>query len=91
MNALINLKDCKEYMIIKLNNKDHQISAEGAGCAKRIKLAGTIEDPYFCGRDVCEILGYSNIQKALYENTKNKYKKDLKTLYELHPPKGATH
>lgn len=77
MNALINLKDCKEYMVIKLNNKDH-----------KIKLAGTIDDPYFCGRDVCEILGYSNIQKALYENTKNKYKKDLKTLYELHPPHG---
>ena len=41
MNALINLKDCREYMTITLNNKDH-----------RIKLSGTIDDPYFCGRNV---------------------------------------
>ena len=41
MNALINLKDCREYMTITLNNKDH-----------RIKLSGTIDDPYFCGRSL---------------------------------------
>ena len=75
MNALINLKDCREYMTIKLNKKDHQI-----------KLAGTIDDPYFCGKDVCEILGYSNIKKALQDNVKNKYKKDLKTLSEKAGP-----
>jgi len=77
MNALINLKDCKEYMTITLNEKNHQISAEGA---KRIKLAGTIDDPYFCGRDVCEILGYQNIKKALHENIEEDYKKNLKIL-----------
>jgi prophage antirepressor-like protein len=69
MNALINLKDCREYMTITLNGKDHQI-----------KLAGTIDDPYFCGRDVCEILGYKNIHKALDVHVKSKHKKDLKTL-----------
>ena len=89
MNALINLKDCKEwtlrvppvgYMVITLNNKDHQI-----------KLAGTIDDPYFCGKDVCEILGYSNIQKALYENTKINIKQILKHCMSCTPPRGATH
>jgi len=32
------------------------------------------------------VLGYSNIKKTLHENVKDKYKKDLKTLYELVPP-----
>ena len=53
--ALINLKDCKEFM--------DQISAEGAGCAKRIKLAGSIEDPYFCGHDIGIVLGYVDVKK----------------------------
>jgi len=75
MNALINLKDCREYIIITLNEKDHQI-----------KLAGTIDNSYFCGKDICIVLGYSNIKKTLHENVKDKYKKDLKTLYELVPP-----
>ena len=70
--ALINLKDCREYMTITLNNKDHQI-----------KLAGTIDDPYFCGRDVCEILGYESTKNALLTHVKPKHKKDLKTLSEM--------
>jgi prophage antirepressor-like protein len=64
MNALINLKDCKEYMVITLNNKDHQV-----------KLAGTIDDPYFCGKDVCIVLGYTaikiSLQKFVDKMTKN--------------------
>ena len=71
--ALINLKDCREYMTIKLNNTDHQV-----------KLAGTTDDPYFCGRDVCDVLEYKDAQNALYKHVKDKYKKDLKTLYGLH-------
>jgi len=80
MNALINLKDCREFMTITLNEKDHQV-----------KLAGTIDDPYFCGKDVCEILGYENIQKALTTHVKSKHKKDLKTLSEeVTPNLGVT-
>lgn len=71
MNALINLKDCNEYMTIKLNNKEHQI-----------KLAGTVDDPYFCGKDVCEILGYANVKQAIVDRVKLKHKRDLKTLIE---------
>lgn len=73
MNALINLKDCKEFMVITINNKDHQI-----------KLAGTIDDPYFCGRDVCIVLGYIDIKKALQRCIDdNDDKKPLKKLIEV--------
>ena len=47
MNALINLEECKEYMTITVNNVQYQI-----------RLAGTVDDPYFCGKDVCDVLGY---------------------------------
>ena len=67
MNALINLKDCREYMTITLNNKDH-----------RIKLSGTIDDPYFCGRNVCNILGYKNPKDAIQRYVEKEDKKDLK-------------
>ena len=69
MNALINLKDCREYMTITLNNKDH-----------RIKLSGTIDDPYFCGRNVCNILGYKNPKDAIQRYVEKEDKKDLKQL-----------
>ena len=67
MNALINLKDCREYMTITLNNKDH-----------RIKLSGTIDDPYFCGRNVCNILGYKDPKDAIQRYVEKEDKKDLK-------------
>ena len=67
MNALINLKDCREYMTITLNNKDH-----------RIKLSGTIDDPYFCGRNVCDILGYKNPKDAIQRYVEKEDKKNLK-------------
>jgi prophage antirepressor-like protein len=79
MNVLINLKDCKEFIIVTINNKDYQI-----------KLAGTINDPYFCGKDVCEVLGYSNIQKVLNDYVDSIYKKDLKTLITVNPLQGWT-
>src|SRR5574343_643329 len=69
MNALINLKDCREYMTITLNNKDH-----------RIKLSGTIDDPYFCGRNVCDILGYKDPKDAIQRYVEKEDKKDLKQL-----------
>jgi prophage antirepressor-like protein len=36
-------------MVVTMGGKDHHI-----------KLAGTTEEPYFCGKDVCETLGYEN-------------------------------
>lgn len=77
--ALINLKDCREYMTVKLNNTDHQI-----------KLAGTVDDPYFCGKDVCGVLGYMNIKQAITDRVKTKHKKDLQTFFKEDSPALAT-
>jgi prophage antirepressor-like protein len=78
MNALIDLTKCREYLTITIGGKNQQV-----------KLNGTIDDPYFCGKDVCGILGYSNIQKALYENVKPKCKKTLQNLLEVQPGGGG--
>ena len=75
MEVLMNLNECREVMKVKVDDRVYLV-----------RLAGTTEEPYFCGKDVCEVLGYSNDQKALYNNVKLKYKKDLKALIELHPP-----
>ena len=45
---------------------------------QRVKIVGTHKHPYFCGRDVCEILGYVDVQKALATHVKPKHKKILK-------------
>jgi prophage antirepressor-like protein len=54
MDALINLKDCKEYMTITLGGLEHQI-----------KLGGTVDTPYFCGKDACRVLGNKDPKDAL--------------------------
>jgi very-short-patch-repair endonuclease len=63
------LKDCKEFMVVTINNKDHQI-----------KLARTIDDPYFCGKDVCVVLGYKDFKDALQRYVDTDEKKSLKEL-----------
>lgn len=63
-------------MTITIGGKDYQI-----------KLSGTIEDPYFCGKDVCDVLGYGNYKDALSKHTKVKYKKSLQTLRCMEPNK----
>ena len=52
-----------------------------------IKLAGTTEEPYFCGKDVCETLGYENIQTALFKIVEPENKKELKYLGPNDPQK----
>lgn len=70
MDALINLKDCKEYMTITMNGLQHQI-----------KLAGNVDKPYFCGKDVCEVLGYEGeVKKALQRFVDNEEKLQLKQI-----------
>jgi prophage antirepressor-like protein len=46
---------------------------------QKIRIVGTYEDPYFCGRDVCAILEYKDINKTLREQVKETHKKDLKS------------
>jgi very-short-patch-repair endonuclease len=72
MDALINLKDCKEYMTINLYGKEHQI-----------KLAGTVDAPYFCGKDVCEVLGYEAPKFALQRYVDEDDKQTLRILNEV--------
>jgi prophage antirepressor-like protein len=64
---LINLYENRKRMKIVLDGKDHFV-----------KLQGTTDEPYFCGKDVCAILGYANAKQALQLNVKPKHKRDLK-------------
>ncbi|MGL5962495.1 MAG: BRO family protein, partial [Cetobacterium sp.] len=47
---------------------------------KSVRIFGTNEDPWFCGRDVCEILEYSDYRQAIMNNIENENKKSLKDL-----------
>lgn len=71
MDALINLKECKEYMTITLNSTKHNI-----------RLSGTVEEPYFCGKDVCEVLGYDSPRHALQRYVDDEEKESLQGLNE---------
>jgi prophage antirepressor-like protein len=51
-------------------------------CTSFNKVVGTFEDPWFYGRDVCEILEYTNVKQALQINVQQKNKKTLKELSE---------
>jgi len=48
-----------------------------------VKVMGTTDDPWFCGRDVCEILKYTNHKQALRIHVDPETKKDLKSLNSL--------
>jgi prophage antirepressor-like protein len=67
MDGLINLYENRKRMKIVLDGKDHFV-----------KLQGTTDEPYFCGKDVCAILGYVDIKKALQVHIKSKHKRELK-------------
>ena len=69
MNALIDLEHCRESMTISLNGVDHTV-----------RLAGTIENPYFCGKDVCDVLGYKDSKDALKKFTEEEDKFHLEDL-----------
>lgn len=68
MNQLINLSS--DYVVFDISDKKNQ----------KVKVVGTYKHPYFCGKDLCEILGYVDVHDALYRHVKIKHKKDLKTL-----------
>ena len=48
---------------------------------QKIKIVGTFDDPYFCGKDVCAILEHKSIKQSLFELDSD-YKKDLQTIVE---------
>lgn len=45
-----------------------------------IKVAGSCEKPWFCGKDVCKILGYTNSTKAIGDHVQEKHKCKLQEL-----------
>ena len=55
---------------------------------KTVRIFGTNENPWFCGRDVCDILEYSDYRKALFKFVDDENKKSLKDLCVVDP---ATH
>ena len=69
MDALINLEECTDYITI--------VNAE---TEYRIKVAGTTDTPYFCGKDVCAVLGHNNVKWTLYYQVDPEYKISLKEI-----------
>jgi prophage antirepressor-like protein len=65
---LINFQD--NYVSFDFENKPEQ----------KIKIVGTYDNLFFCGKDVCAILEYKDVKDALQNHVKPKYKKDLQTI-----------
>ncbi|MGL5961107.1 MAG: BRO family protein, partial [Cetobacterium sp.] len=86
--ALYSRKKYKMNQLINLSSAlQSNANATGAHYVifdreKKAKIVGTFKQPYFCGRDVCEILEYKNVPDALFKHVKQEHKKDLKTLSE---------
>jgi prophage antirepressor-like protein len=56
-----------------------------------IKIMGNFENPWFCAFDVCNILGYENDRKAIYDHVDEEDKKSLYQIKrELHLDLEAT-
>jgi prophage antirepressor-like protein len=72
MNALIDLAKCREYLTITRHEQSHKIG-----------LNGTIDTPYFCYKEVSDILGYKNSKDALYRYVDGDDKISLQELKKL--------
>ena len=66
---LLDLTSCREVVMVNIS-----------GYSQPIKLSGTVDDPYFCGKDVCEILGYVDTKDALQKFVDKDDKETLKNL-----------
>jgi prophage antirepressor-like protein len=72
MNCLINISESTDRVVF---------DAKGAK-KDQVKVVGTFEEPWFCGKDVCEILEYSDTKQALQNRVEDKCKKTLKEMGE---------
>jgi len=50
---------------------------------KEIKIYGSVETPYFRGKEIAEILGYKNISDALIKHVRDKNKKSLTEIIDI--------
>ena len=66
ITALLDLNKCSDYFTFDIE-----------GNSIRVHIVGTCEDTWFCGQDVCEILGYSDKKLALQEHVRSEDKRSL--------------
>ena len=58
MNALVNLNENLDYIIIEVDGKQNHV-----------RIVGTTNDElWFCGKDLCAMLEYTDIKQALYKH-----------------------
>ena len=69
MNALINLNECPDYVTFEVEGKRTQV-----------RIVGTNDEPWFCGKDVCAVLEYNQPRQALQTNVDDDCKKSLSLL-----------
>jgi len=50
MNALVNLNECPDYVTFEVDGKRNHV-----------RIVGTNEEPWFCGKDLCVVLEYTDI------------------------------
>jgi prophage antirepressor-like protein len=75
MNALIDLEQSREYMAVEVGGKNHLV-----------KLAGTIDIPYFCGKNTCDVLGYQDSKTAIKKFVEEEDRSNLENLMALFNP-----
>ena len=69
MNALVNLNECSDYITFEVDGKQTQV-----------RIVGTNEEPWFCGKDLCVVLEYNQPRQALQNNVDDDCKKSLTEL-----------
>jgi len=73
------MAECKEIIKFNFQNIEHLNKILNYN-QKTVRIFGTNEDPWFCGRDVCEIFEYEKYRDALMNNVDSENKKNLKDL-----------
>lgn len=69
MNALVNLTECSDYITFEVDGKQTQV-----------RIVGTNDEPWFCGKDLCVVLEYNQPRQALQNNVDDDCKKSLSLL-----------
>ncbi|CCV02557.1 BRO-like protein [Armadillidium vulgare iridescent virus] len=70
-------------MEVQLKTLDKLLNYNG----KTVKVVGTDQEPWFCGKDVCDILSYSNYRNAISNHVEDDCKKELS---KVGVPSGST-
>lgn len=72
-----------ENFLFDVENHDIRINGN------QIKMVGTFEDPYFCGKDVADALGYKAGQQTISERVDKEDKKSLNDLEKIFSAQGS--